>query len=89
MTEIRERSGRSGRRRGSQKPGTACGAASTGLGAVCMPGTGLAGALGVPCASAGPHKVAASKQARDSDRTRNDEMVCNGLAGDFGCSGAL
>src|SRR5262245_54496770 len=31
---MRDRSGRSGRRRGSQKPGTACGAAST-FGADC------------------------------------------------------
>jgi hypothetical protein len=49
-----------------------------------MPGTGLAGAFGVPCASAGPQIIAASKQARERDRTRNNEVVCNGLAGDFG-----
>jgi hypothetical protein len=44
-----------------------------------MPGTGLAGAFGVLCASAAPQKVAASKQASDSDRAWNDEIICNGL----------
>src|SRR5580704_3404588 len=45
---MRDRSGRSGRRRGSQKPGTACGAASTLPGAgIVGSGEGLAGASGV------------------------------------------
>src|SRR5262245_32620294 len=60
---MRDRSGRSGRRRGSQKPGTACGAAST-LGAACC---ALASSLSptVSAAASTPAKAAAGKRRQN------------------------
>src|SRR5262249_7186549 len=77
---MRDKSGRSGRRRGSQKPGTACGAASEGLapGAGVACGAGVFGGLwacaGLPGAAA---SMASATQATGSDRTMNGKMVCN------------
>src|SRR6478752_8948696 len=94
---MRDRSGRSGRRLGSQKPGTAWGAAS------CFAGAGAAtgpdpGALAGPCAAAGAARKAnearprASKPPTDRPATRfraeskdlwmGNEADCTDLAGD-------
>lgn len=83
---MRERSGRSGRRRGSQKPGTAWGAAScfaAGAGVGCAAGLGAVWA----CAKAGPldsastMAVAPARRAAKDDRAMGNKVVCNGLAG--------
>src|SRR5262245_24039814 len=64
---MRERSGRSGRRRGSQKPGTAWGAASTfcgtGVGVAWAGGFGAAGACACAVALTSASMVAAARQA--------------------------
>src|SRR6266852_6372527 len=77
---MRDKSGRSGRRLGSQKPGTACGAASV-------------GALGMDWACAGPDRDTANQAASiaparrrlaiGSDLAGGDTAICNRVCRGF------
>src|ERR1700750_11630 len=84
---MRDRSGRSGRRLGSQKPGTACGAASTGA-------FGTAWACAAPDARIASETVAiapASRRLRVLDTTALDDTVLGNPEWSDGavCTGAL
>src|ERR1700756_2040636 len=94
---MRDRSGRSGRRRGSQKPGTACGAASWvfSLSAALDAGAPCALATAVDIPSATPPRTGTASQldkwrpgASDLARGKLDDGTGSGLR-DFGSDGLI